>query len=233
MSKKSNLTKSLVLSVLISIAAFSSAVSHITKNSLFSELKFTDIGKSIKPGSFQLGNDKLEIKAGGKDVWDKHDEFAFGYKNIKGDFDLSVQIENLSAAHAYTKAGIMARAELNDSSQHVYFQIFPDNRKRNKNNGGCEFQYRMVNGGEMKAIYPNLETVGKSFDVNFPNTWIRLKRTGDIFISYFSADNKNWIQYSSFSLKLPTELFVGLAVTAHDPEKYTTAVFNSFQVTKK
>ena len=196
----------------------------------FSEFKFVDIGFATKFGTARINKNELEIEAGGKDIWGKHDEFAFEYKKLKGDFDFSVQVESLSEAHGYTKAGIMARANLSDSSQHVFLQVFPDNRPRNKNNGGCEFQYRLETGGDMKAIYPDLKTAGNQFDVHFPNTWIRLKRTGNVFISYISCDNKFWKQYSSFTLKMPSELYVGLAVTAHNPINYTMARFKAVQL---
>jgi hypothetical protein len=126
----------------------------------------------------------------------------------------------------------MARTGLNDSSQHVYFQVFPDNTPRNKNKGGCEFQYRSNAGDDMKAIYPNMETAGNKFDVAFPNTWIRLKRSGNVFESYLSNDNKNWNLYSSFTLNMPVELFVGLAVTSHNANDYTLAEFKSLMLIK-
>jgi hypothetical protein len=198
----------------------------------FSDLKYIDIGAYTKPGSETIYKGEIKILAGGADIWGKHDEFHFGYKVFKGDFDLGVQILSLSAAHKYTKAGIMARAELNDSCQHVYFQVFPDNSARNKNNGGCEFQYRQVKGDDMKAIYPDPQTAGNQFNVAFPNTWIRLKRQGDIFESYISVDNETWKLYSSFDLKMPDDLFVGLAVTSHNKSDFTTAEFKSFQLKK-
>ncbi len=193
----------------------------------FSELKFTDVGAATKPGKVTVKKEEVEVVAGGADIWGLNDEFNFGYMKIEGDFDVSVQIKSLSKTHQYTKAGIMARVDLNDNSQHAYFQIFPDISPRNKNNGGCEFQYRLEKGGEMKAIYPNPETAGNKFDVNFPNTWIRLKRHGDIFESYISSDNINWELYSTFEQKLPIGLLVGLAVTSHNSSDFTTAVFSN------
>ena len=198
----------------------------------FSELKFTDVGASTKPGKVTIKKDEVEVVAGGADIWGLNDEFNFGYMKIDGDFDVSVQIKSLTKPHQYTKAGIMARVDLNDNSQHAYFQVFPDNSPRNKNKGGCEFQYRLEKGGEMKAIYPNPETAGNKFDVNFPNTWIRLKRNGDIFESYISSDNKKWELYSSFEQKLPAGLLVGLAVTSHNSEDFTTAVFSNLVLRK-
>lgn len=194
----------------------------------FSDLTYADIGENTKPGKTTIKNNQLEMLAGGADIWGTKDEFRFGYKKIKGDFDIAVQIKNLGKANQYTKAGLMARNDLSDNSEHVYFQIFPDNTPRNKNNGGCEFQYRSEKGGEMKAIYPNLETAGNKFDVNFPNTWIRLKRVGDVFESYCSHDKITWDLYSTFTLKLPGELHVGLAVTSHNSNELTKAAFSDF-----
>jgi hypothetical protein len=196
---------------------------------MFSDLKFIDIGIATKNGTEKFNNNLLEFVAGGSDIWGKHDEFHFGYKKLKGDFDLSVQILSLSAADKYTKAGIMARSDLSDSSQHVYYQVFPDNSARNKNNGGCEFQYRLEKGSEMKAIYPVPNTAGNQFKVSYPDTYIRLKRIGDNFEAYFSNDNKTWRLYTKFELKMPGELFVGLAVTAHNKADFTTAKFGSYR----
>jgi len=198
----------------------------------FSDLKYIDIGTATKAGTETINKDEIKIVAGGSDIWEKHDEFHFGYKKFMGDFNLSVRILSLTAAHLYTKAGIMARADLSDSSQHVFYQVFPDNSPRNKNNGGCEFQYRSLKGDEMKAIYPDPKTAGNKFNVAFPDTWIRLKRQGDVFKSYFSNDNKTWRLYSTFTLKMPQELFVGFAVTAHNKTDYTTAVFASARLLK-
>ncbi|NQU87686.1 MAG: hypothetical protein HQ541_18190 [Mariniphaga sp.] len=196
----------------------------------FSELKYTDIGAATKPGSILIDQNKLQMKAGGADIWGTNDEFYFGYTALKGDFDIRVQVLELGKANQYTKAGIMARTNLDDNSKHVYFQLFPDNTSRNKNNGGCEFQYRAEIGAEMKAIYPEMETAGNKFDVNFPNTWIRLKRQGDVFESYISSDNKIWELYSTYSLKLPGELLVGLAVTSHNSDEFATAGFGQIQL---
>jgi outer membrane protein assembly factor BamB len=195
----------------------------------FSELIFTDIGAVTQTGKMTVDKNKVEIVAGGADIWGIKDECSFAHKKLTGDFDVSVQIMGLSKSHQYTKAGIMARADLSNNSQHVYFQIFPDNTPRNKNNGGCEFQYRTEKGGDMKAIYPDLKTAGNKFDVNFSNTWIRMKRTGNVFESYLSSDNKTWQLYSTFVQKLSDELLVGLAVTSHNSNKNTTASFGHLE----
>lgn len=199
---------------------------------VLSGLTFTDIGIRTMKGTAIANEDEIKIVAGGNDIWGRHDEFHFGYKKVKGDFDISVQVISLTPADKYTKAGLMARSDLSDSSQHAYYQVFPDNSARNKNNGGCEFQYRLVKGGDMKAVYPDPQTAGTQFNISFPQTWIRLKRKGDVFESYFSNDNKVWKLYSTFSLVLPDELYVGLAVTSHNKSNYTTARFSPVSLIK-
>ncbi len=222
------------ISVLFIIASISNLVNAQDNSKSISAKKFkqTDIGSPVIAGTFNISESGFDITAGGADIWGTKDEFHFSYQSLKGNFDMSVQILGLSKANQYTKAGIMARADISDNSQHVYYQVFPDNSARNKNNGGCEFQYRSVKGGEMKAIYPDPKTAGNQFEVAFPNTWIRLKRSGDIFESYISNDSKSWKLYSTFTLKMPVELFVGPAVTSHNVSGYTTAKFGSVQLKK-
>jgi len=187
----------------------------------------TDIGKVNTTGIVTLNKNKneIEIIAGGSDIWGTQDSFYFNYKKLKGDFVFTTQILSFKEAHQYSKAGIMARTDLSNSSQHVYFQVYYNNSYRNNNNGGCEFQYRENKGNKMKAIYPDQNKAKNTFNVSFPYTWIRLKRNGNVFESYISNDNKIWKLYSSFSLNMPGELLVGFAITAHDIEKVASIKF--------
>lgn len=199
----------------------------------FSELKSYTIGKKTYPGRVSLNDNVLQITAGGADFWGKKDAGHFVFKQFEGDFDLSIRVNSLDAANLYTKAGIMARVDLTDKSQHVYFLVFPDNSKRNNNDGGCEFQYRQTKAASSYAIYPNPELPAENFKVDFPNTWIRLTREGDFFRAYISHDNKNWHQYSRHKQVMPEKLLVGLAVTSHDANSYTTAEFENLLQTWK
>ena len=187
--------------------------------------KQTDVGNPAIVGSSQIQDKGIRITAGGADVWGSKDEFHFSYLEQTGDFDLAARIESLSAADTYTKAGLMAREELSNNSPHIFFQIFPNNNPRNKNNGGYEFQYRPAKAADMKAIYPAKHEGTPEFPVNYPNTWIRLKREGNSFTGFYSADGKNWKPYTTFSLELSKKIYLGLAVTSHNTAKSATAVF--------
>jgi hypothetical protein len=204
----------------------------VAKDKSISPKKFrsTDIGNPELSGSTTIGNDEIEIVAGGADIWGVRDEFRFCYLERNGDFDLVARIKSLTAANLYTKAGLMVRDELLDNSRHIFFQVFPDNNPRNKNNGGFEFQYRKEKNGEMKAIYPSRYDGKPEFPVNYPNTWIRLKRVANEFTGYTSSDGKTWKIYTTFDMELNQKIYLGLAVTSHNTRKTATAVFTNISV---
>jgi len=196
------------------------------------KLKFADIGNPALAASTNLTEDGISLTAGGADVWGARDEFGFSYFEQTGDFDLVARIESLTAPHLYTKAGLMAREQLSDNSRHIFFQVFPNNNPRNKNNGGYEFQYRKDQAGEMKAIYPAKFDGIPEFPVNYPHTWIRLKRAGNEFTGYCSADGKSWKTFTTFTMELSKKVYLGLAVTSHNTKETATAVFRDISTMK-
>ncbi|MGE5406928.1 MAG: hypothetical protein ACM3NR_04365 [Methanosarcina sp.] len=191
------------------------------------EFKSTDIGNPALAGNTKVTGDGFDITAAGADVWGVKDEFHFVYIEKNGDFDFAARIESLTSAHQYTKAGLMAREDLTPGSRHIFFQIFPDNSPRNKNNGGFEFQYRQASGGEMKAIYPSRAEGTPDFPVTFPGTWIRLKRTGNNFTGYTGTDGRTWKEYTTYTLALPAKVYLGAAVTSHKTTATATAKFRN------
>lgn len=189
--------------------------------------KHTDIGNPAIAGTVKVSENGFDITAGGVDIWGVKDEFNFSYIERYGDFDIESRIDSLSAPHLYTKAGLMAREDLTASCRHVYFQVFPNNNPRNKNNGGYEFQYRQVKGGEMKAIYPKSFEGTPEFPVAYPNTWIRLQRIKNDFTGYYSNDGKNWKVYTTFTIELPEKIYLGFAVTSHKANEIAAAKFRN------
>lgn len=224
MKSKSHFLPLLIL--LISAISFGSKAQEIKPE----EFKSKDIGNPEMIGSCQINNGQFTIMAGGSDIWGTRDEFHYAYIERTGNFEYTTRIVSLTDPHLYTKAGIMAREDLSDNCRHVFFQAFPNNSARNKNNGGFEFQYRTEGAGEMKAIYPANIEGDPEFPVNFPDTWIRLKRQGNVFTGFTSADGQNWKQYTMFTLALPEKVYLGLAVTSHNTAVAVKAEFSEVSV---
>lgn len=195
----------------------------------FDELKGFKLG--TKSGNFSINNGQLEIEASGSGFQGVKDEGYFAFKQIEGDFDISVKVLGLSAENLYTMAGIMARSDLSKKSPNVFFQVYPNNNLKNRMQRGCELKYRTEDSDKTMAIYPDPDSAGEKFDIDFPNTWIRLKRRGNLFKSYISHDNENWYIYSVHNQKMPKKLLVGLAVSSHDNNLNTKAKFADMYIT--
>ena len=189
--------------------------------------KHCDIGNPSIAGTVKVLNNGFDVIAGGADIWGVKDEFNFVYVERTGDFDLVSRIESLRAANLYTKAGLMAREDLTAGCRHIYFQVFSDNNPRNKNNGGYEFQYRQMKDSLMKAIYPKSSEGNPEFPVVYPNVWIRLQRINNDFTGYYSTDGKTWKVYTTFTLELPSKIYLGLAVTSHNTSHTVSAKFRN------
>ncbi len=225
---KKNLSLLLIILLISGISLSAKEKTIATK-----KFKSVDIGNPEIAGASQIQDNGISIIAGGADVWGTRDEFRLAYIEQTGDFDFAARIESLTDPHLYTKAGLMARENLSENSRHIYFQVFPNNNPRNKNNGGYEFQYRKEKAGEMKAIYPAKADGAPEFPVNYPNTWIRLKRAGNDFTGFYSADGKNWKAYTTFSMEISKKVYLGLAVTSHNTKKAATAVFRNVSFVKE
>jgi hypothetical protein len=203
-----------------------------SKPVVLTSLKHRDIGNPSLKGTVKVTSDGIDMYAGGEDIWGSKDEFNFVYLEKTGDFDFVSRIESLMAAHQYTKAGLMAREDLTPGCRHIFFQVFSDNTPRNKNNGGFEFQYRAAKDSLMKAIYPKSATGNPEFPVKYPNTWIRLQRVGNDFTGYYSTDGKTWKTYTTYKLELPAKIYLGLAVTSHNPAHAVSAKFRNISELK-
>ncbi len=181
-----------------------------------------DIGGPM-PGStsFDPATGFYTITASGADIWDAADQFRFVYQQRTGDFDVKVRAESLTFVEPYTKAGLMARESLAANSRHVNANIYADNRQRGNVVTGYEFIYRALTGGASGSVDPPVPNP----QVNYPDTWLRLKRQGDEFTAYASTNGISWTRYATYALALPSTVYFGMVVTSHDNTQTTTAKF--------
>lgn len=180
-----------------------------------------DIGNPAFSGSTSRAGNLVTLTAGGNDIWGTTDQFHFAHQPRSGDFDISVRIESVVQSDLYTKTGLMVRDSLAANARHVMALVFPSNAARNNNDGGYEFQYRATAGGNAVALYPP----SPQPRVNYPDTWLRLKREGDTFIAYSGSDGFTWREYARTTLDFPDQIHFGLAVTAHTTAQTTVAKF--------
>jgi glucose/arabinose dehydrogenase len=183
---------------------------EITGAQQVGDLVSVDIGGPVAGATSRVG-EAWQLTAGGADIWGTSDQFRYAYQQREGDFDVAVRVASVTETDLYTKAGLMVRDSLNANARHIFALVFPSNAPRNNNVGGYEFQSRDTIGGNASAIYPPVPQPR----VSYPDTWLRLKRAGNVWTAYSSGDGRDWRQYASKTLSLPGTVYFGLALTAH------------------
>src|SRR5207248_3280242 len=64
-----------------------------------------------------------------------------------------------------------------------------------------------------------------SFPANYPNTWLRVQRVGNTFTGFAGYDGQTWTQLGSVVIAMPSQIYLGLAVSSHSASQGTTAQF--------
>src|SRR5437762_13226128 len=169
-----------------------------------------DVGTPALAGASSLAAGGVDIIAGALDIGGSSDEFHFFYQTCSNDFDVAVRVESLANSDVWAKAGLMARETLDANSDHVSVLASPTL-------AGCFSETRALAGGVSALL--------GSFPVNYPQTWLRLQRAGDVFNGYASLDGQTWSLLGSASLSMTRPAYLGLAVSSHTTNRLTTARF--------
>lgn len=153
------------------------------------------------PGSTMVGaGDGYDFSGGGADIGSAStDGFTFAYQSRRGDFDISVQIQNLAGADQFAKAGLIASEDLNPRGRYAGVLATPSL-------GGVFFSARTFFGS--KAATTGI------IPVNFPNLWLRLRRSGDEFSGFASYDGTVWHQLGTATMELADLVYLGMAVSS-------------------
>ncbi len=168
-----------------------------------------DIGNPSPASVVSVTGSNYLVSAAG-DIGGTTDQFHFQYEAQNGDFDISVQLQGLTWADPWAKAGLMARETLDPSARFTATLATPTMN-------GVFFLWR--SGVGTTAIRAG------SAPSNYPNTWLRLQRSGNLFTSYGSFDGQTWTALGSSSILMATNLFLGLATSSHATNLAATAQF--------
>jgi hypothetical protein len=160
-----------------------------------------DIGNPTVPGVLRVAtNDTLILTGVGAEIGGTSDQCSMTTVSITGNFDQQVRLSGLVAPEMWSKAGLMARATLTGNSPFAAALATPGVM-------GCYFASRAAAGAT--AV-----TSGRA-PVNYPYTWLRLRRAGSVFTGYASYDGLTWTTLGSAALPLTNTLYVGVAIASH------------------
>ncbi len=214
-------------------------------------IKHQDVGSPSLAGSYTVAAGKISMVGGGNDIWNSADNFHFAYITVTGDFDYVVKVENLQGPDNWSKAELMAREGTDAGAAGLSFagedRHISNMTTRSGGQNEIGLQWRSDSSGTGSA-WPNDIGIGTPLQrPTYPNTWLRLERTGSKFWGYASSDGLAWTllrgsPYDFLALNgteaalrtagnLANKLALGLAVTAHNDGDATgaTAVFSEFK----
>ncbi len=163
------------------------------------------------------------ISASGADIWGTADEFRYIFKRLSGPGSIVAKVESVEDTDPWAKAGVMTRQSLDAGSKFAAVYITPGN--------GCSFQGRLTIAGEATADTDVATTEQTAITAPY---WVRIERdTSNNFNGYYSNDSTNWIpmSWNPQSTAMPSDVYIGLAVTSHNSGATCTAVFSNVQTT--
>lgn len=175
-----------------------------------------NFGSPAVPGSITNVPGGYDLVSSGSDASRTADQFLLGYQVISGNFDLQTRVDGLSAEDPWARAGLMARETLNSNSLFAASFTTPGP-------AGSFFQTRTTTGG----VFTNFGY----FPANYPQTWLRLVRSGTTFAGYASVDGSSWWLLGSNTLSVSNTLLVGLALNSRLTNSPALAKFRSFTTT--
>ena len=184
-----------------------------TTSSLPAPWQSQDVGGPARSGQASYSAGTFSVTGAGVDIWDASDQFRFVYQTLDGDGTIIARVASLQAADPWTKAGVMIREDLTGNAPNAVAQVTSAN--------GMIFQSRATRGATSTSI--------KGFAGSAPQ-WIRVVRAGNILSGYYSANGTTWILMGSFTVTMPTHIYVGLSVTSHNPSATATATFSDVSV---
>jgi hypothetical protein len=173
----------------------------------------TNVGSAPVPATLTNVSGGYDLAAAGTGIQGTSDQFTFAYQILSGDFDLEVRLGDLGFgfSDAWAQAGLIARDGLASNSRFAGVLASPGPA------GSC-FASRVITTMRSAGWFP----------VNYPDTWLRLQRTGDQFTGFASFDGQNWEYLSTTNIVLPTDLSVGLALSSGKSNATSLAQFRDY-----
>jgi hypothetical protein len=168
------------------------------------------IGNPLLPGGQIVVSNGLTIASDGAAIGGTADQFEFSYRLVSGNFDLAVRLAALSLSDTWAKAGLMARESLAPGGRFAASLATPVIN-------GCFFEWRDPADSANQA--------GGSFPDNYPNTWLRLNRVGNLFSGFASYDGQTWTLLASQTIAMSNQLYLGFAVDSDETNQTVTAQF--------
>ena len=188
------------------------------------ELSLWFRGLPASVGSFTEGPvGTYTITATGVDIAGTADQFHYAYKMLAGVGSIEAQVLSVGDTDQWAKAGVMIRETLDAGSKFAAVYITPGM--------GCRFQVRR--DIDIAVISDTSIATDEQIAITAPY-WVKLER--DIagnFNAYYSSNGTNWqaMAWNPQNISMTTNVYIGLALTAHNANATCEAQYSNIQTT--
>lgn len=177
----------------------------------------SDVGSVTPAGSasFDAASGRYTLRAAGANLWGKEDAFHFVWKQTSGDFALTAEVSFPAKTYAHDpnphrKALLMIRQSLAPDAAYADVAVH--------GSGLTALQVRHYNGASTEDIELNIP---------LPKT-VRLEKRGDEIALLISQNGEPLHAVgATITLHFSEPFYLGLGLTAHDPETTDVAVFST------
>lgn len=229
--KKPNIFAPIIALIFSIAAAFvSEAQTVLSGDEVARLLSDRDIGATKLVGSRSFAQGSFVLKGAGHDIWGRADSFHFSHLWWDGDGQMVARVLSLQQTDPWAKVGLMIREGLRADSRYVMVALTPTN--------GVSFQHRTETGGPSSEALRNerisLNESNEGLATGRPTVpyWIKLDRRGNRFTAYCSTDGNLWEWIGTARLDLPQQLYLGLAISSHNPDKSCEAILDNVTVSQ-
>jgi hypothetical protein len=178
-------------------------------------------GLPASVGSFVEGPaGTFTMTASGADIWAVNgveaDEFHFAYKMLTGAGSIVARVQSVQNTNTWAKAGVMIRETLDPSSAHAMAVVTPSE--------GVAFQRRPATGDV---------SVGDTVTGITAPHWVKIERNiSGNFTASQSTNGTTWQPLGiPANIQMSANVYIGLALTAHDAALTCQAVFTNVTTT--
>lgn len=172
-----------------------------------------DVGSVGTAGSASFSGGTWTVKGSGADIWNTADGFRYVYQPLSGNGQITARVASVGNTDVWAKAGVMIRENLTAGSPQAMAVVTPAS--------GVAFQRRTSAGAA------SVHTAGASVTAPY---WVRLVRSGSTFTAYSSPNGTTWTQIGTATITMGQNVYIGLAVTAHNNSALNTSTFTNVSV---
>ena len=177
--------------------------------------KNADVGSVGFEGSTVYSDGTFTVNGSGTDIWSYNDSFHYVYRDMLGDGEISARFVSNDDTNSWDKAAVMFRDGLADNAGMALLVV--------NGNGTMQFMTRSGPGAAAQVI--------DSTDVTSEHVWLKVRRIGDRYYSFFSYNGGEWTQLADSVPGFSSDYMkIGLAVSAHNNARLNGAVFDDIVV---